>query len=366
MYIRAITNQKGGVGKTTTSVNVGAAMAEAGLKVLLIDLDPQGNLSTHVGLDIYNLELTLYDVLTQDRPLVDVLLPTGHENLYCAPSNIDLSSAEMEIVTTVGRETILKEALETLANDPKCPLDFDTVLIDCPPSLGLLSINALVAADELIVPMQTEFFALQGMSKLMETYELVKKRLNAKLRIGGIVACRMDTRTRLSAEVLDDIAGHFPELLFKTRIRQNVKLAEAPSFGQTVIQYAPDSNGAEDYRNLTAEIMGITREIPEEPLAGLGEDEEEELEEVAPEAAADEIELDSPIPRLDPDINGHRERKPDSSAAEGKPQNAIVEVKPEAPKAANPADDGEVTNFQTVAPKENDGGTESTVVETNS
>jgi chromosome partitioning protein len=251
MHVLAITNQKGGVGKTTTSVNLGAALAEAGRRVLLVDLDPQGNLSTHVGIDIYVLEKSMYDVLTGPMQLLEVIQPAGVANLFCAPSNIDLSGAEVEMVSAVGRETILKEALDSLRALPET---YDYVLIDCPPSLGLLCINALAASDAVLIPLQTEFFALQGMSKLMDVMEIVKKRINAKLRLGGIVACRMDTRTKLSFEVIEDIKSHFPELLFTTHIRQNIKLAEAPSFGKTVFEYAPDSNGAVDYRALAEEV----------------------------------------------------------------------------------------------------------------
>jgi chromosome partitioning protein len=259
----AISNQKGGVGKTTTAVNFGAALADRGKRVLVLDLDPQGNGSTHLGVDIYNLDLSIYDVLVADEPLANVIRPTGMPNLFCAPSNIDLSGAEVEMVSAVGRETILKEAIDEWANPVDADAnpaisgaDFDFILIDCPPSLGLLCINALAAADEILIPMQTEFFALQGMSKLMDVVEVIRKRINSRLHVGGIVACRMDTRTRLALEVLDDIKNHFPDLLFNTRIRQNVKLAESPSFGRTVLEYAPESNGAEDYRSLAAEYLG--------------------------------------------------------------------------------------------------------------
>lgn len=253
MQIRAIINQKGGVGKTTTSVNLGAALAEQGQRVLVVDLDPQGNLSTHVGLNIHELERTMYDVLTQGTPMKDVLQETGIQGLYCIPSNIDLSGAEVEIVAAVGRETLLKEALEDLNESVETP--FDHVIIDCPPSLGLLCINALAAAEEVLVPMQTEFFALQGMGKLMEVIEIVKRRINPILSLGGIIACRVDPRTRLSFEVLEEIENHFPDGLFQTRIRQNIKLAEAPSFGQTIMEYAPESNGAKDYRALALEFL---------------------------------------------------------------------------------------------------------------
>ena len=265
MRIVAISNQKGGVGKTTTSVNLGAALAERGHEVLLIDLDPQGNASSHVGVDIYRMEKSLYDVLTAGLPLEEILQTTSLPGLSCAPSNIDLSSAEIEMVSAVGREIVLKEAIARLDRDrkDKGQRPFDFVIIDCPPSLGLLSINALSAATEILVPMQTEFFALQGMSKLMEVVNIVRHRINPGLALKGIIACRMDTRTRLSSEVLDEIGRHFPSLLYRTRIRQNVKLAEAPSHGLTVIEYDPESKGAQDYRELALEFLGLLPALEE-------------------------------------------------------------------------------------------------------
>ena len=294
MRIVAISNQKGGVGKTTTSANLGAALAERGLRVLVVDLDPQGNLSTHLGIDIYQLERSVYDVLTQGTAIHTIIQAAGIEGLYCAPSNIDLSGAEVEMVSAVGRETILKEALSELERQTS-DNPFDVVLIDCPPSLGLLCINALAAADEILIPMQTEFFALQGMSKLMDVVALVRRRINPGLEIGGIVACRMDVRTRLANEVLDDIREHFDDLLFETRIRQNVKLAESPSFGQTVIEYDPESKGAADYRDLAAEFLGLSAAEDDE----LEEEEEEEAEDEE-KHGGEEAEVDDETPTQEP------------------------------------------------------------------
>lgn len=254
MEVVAVINQKGGVGKTTTTVNLGAALAAQGRRVLLIDLDPQGNLGTHLGVDINNVTPTIYDVLVHDVSLDKACHATGETNLECIPSNIDLSAAEMELVSMVGRETLLRDALEILESTH--PGRYDFVLLDCPPSLGVLTINALAAARSVLVPLQAEFFALQGMAKLTEIIGLVRKRLNPNVDLTGIVACKVDRRTKLTQEVLDEVQRFFGNRLFKTVIRPNVKLAEAPSYGQSVLTYAPDSNGAIDYQALAREFLG--------------------------------------------------------------------------------------------------------------
>ena len=218
--------------------------------------------------------------------MAEVIQETGVDGLFCIPSNIDLSGAEIEIVAAVGRETLLKEAIHELNESMDQP--FDHVIIDCPPSLGLLCINALAAAEEVLVPMQTEFFALQGMGKLMEVIEIVKRRINPSLDLGGIIACRVDPRTRLSLEVLEDIKSHFPDGLFKTRIRQNIKLAEAPSFGQTIVEYAPDSNGAADYRALATEFLVSISGATTPEAAAVSEPVIADAPTTAPEATASE------------------------------------------------------------------------------
>ena len=253
MEITAVINQKGGVGKTTTTVNLGAALAEQGQRVLLIDLDPQANMGTHLGVDSEDANKTIYGVLVQDVVLSDVIKPTEESGLFCVPSNLDLSAAEMELVSMVGRESLLRDALEVL--EQREPGQFDVVLLDCPPSLGVLTINALTAADKVLVPLQAEFFALQGMAKLNEVISLVQRRLNPDLAMAGIVACKVDRRTRLTQEVLSEVRKYFGDLLLSTVIRPNVKLAEAPSYGQSVLAYAPDSNGAADYRRLALEWL---------------------------------------------------------------------------------------------------------------
>lgn len=258
----AVINQKGGVGKTTTTVNLGAALAERGARVLLIDLDPQANLGTHLGIDPNEPRPTIYDVLVSSTPIADVVVPSAEANISVVPSNLDLSAAEMELVSMMGRETLLRDAFEDLERNH--PDAYDVVLMDCPPSLGVLSINALAAAQDVLVPLQAEFFALQGMAKLTEIIQLVQRRLNPALALRGIVACKVDKRTRLTNEVLDEVGRYFGPQLFKTMIRPNVKLAEAPSYGQTVLGYAADSNGAEDYRRLAREWCG---EVVEEPVA---------------------------------------------------------------------------------------------------
>lgn len=253
----AVINQKGGVGKTTTTVNLGVALAGLGKSVLLIDLDPQANLGTHLGVDVAEGK-TVYDVFVQDVKLKDVIRETCEPGVSVVPSNLDLSAAEMELVSMVGRETILRDALEVL--DKGSPGHYDVVLLDCPPSLGVLTINALAASRQVLVPLQAEFFALQGMAKLTEIIGLVQRRLNPEVELTGIVACKVDRRTKLTHEVLDEVRRFFGDRLLETVIRPNVKLAEAPSHGQSVLSYAPDSNGAADYRRLAREWAGIPLE----------------------------------------------------------------------------------------------------------
>jgi len=245
----AFINQKGGVGKTTSTANVGAALALLGKKVLLIDLDPQANLSIHFGVDIHSRGLSIYEIINGTHKPDEVVRKTEISGLDLIPSNIDLSSAEIELVNTVGRETVIKFNLENML------YKYDYVLIDCPPSLGLLTLNALTIVREIIIPLQTEYFALQGVSKLFQTFELIKKRLNEELEITGIIPCMYDSRTNLGHEVLDKIKEYFEDKVFKTAIRKNIKLSESPSHGMPIMTYAPDSNGAKDYAALTREII---------------------------------------------------------------------------------------------------------------
>ena len=252
----ALMNQKGGVGKTTTCVNLGAALARRGLRVLLVDMDSQANLTVHLDIRPDALEKSVYDLLTARATLAELIRPTSTLGMDVAPASLDLAGAEMELVSTVGREQILREALDRLeAGEGGAAEPYDFLLVDCPPSLGLLAVNALTAVREVIVPLQAEFFALQGMARLREVVGLVEKRLNPGLAVLGILPSMVDSRTTLSREVLTEIRGFFGAAVFGTAIRRNVKLAEASSHGRTVFEYAPDSNGAADYAALAEEVL---------------------------------------------------------------------------------------------------------------
>ncbi len=258
------------MGKTTTSVNLGAALASKGKKVLLVDIDPQANMSLHLDMDVFGSDLSIYDLLVGRCSLDKVIRETRVPGLFMAPSNIDLCSAELELVNTVGRELLLKDALKSHLEAMDDP--FDYVLIDCPPSLGLLSLNALAAAEDVFVPIQAEFFALQGMGKLMEVVNLIATRINAALKVTGIVICMYRAQTNLAKEVLGEVKSFFGDIVFESKIRQNIKLAEAPSHGQTIFDYDPCSNGALDYMQLAEEVLvqnnGVLREVPFPPSQG--------------------------------------------------------------------------------------------------
>ena len=247
--IIAIVNQKGGVGKTTTSINLAAALAMKGQRVLLVDMDPQGNASTGLAIPRSKRERTIYNVMTEDLPVDDAIQPTRVSNLFVLPSHVDLSAAEMEIGQSEGRTRILRDAFEA------SKAQFDYVMIDCPPSLNLLTINALAAARSVIVPLQCEFFALEGLSQLLQTVEMAKSSINPSLAIDGVMLTMYDRRNRLSSQVADDVRKHLGRAVFKTIIPRNVRIAEAPSFGQSVINYAPNSKGAKAYLDLAAELI---------------------------------------------------------------------------------------------------------------
>jgi len=254
MRVIAVFNHKGGVGKTTTVANLGAALARAGRRVLLIDCDPQANLTVHFGIDLEDPGKTLYDVLTADAPFADAVREAEEENLWILPSHLDLAGAELELATAMGRERIVKDALDTYLQEHE---DLDYVLFDCPPSIGLLTVNTLTATDEVIVPLQTEFLALRGVGKLIEVVNKVRRRLNPDLQITGILPTLSRTGTLLAREVMDEIETHFGDRVFKTRIRSNVRLAEAPSHGKSIFAYDRRSAGAEDYAALAVEVEAM-------------------------------------------------------------------------------------------------------------
>lgn len=248
-----LSNQKGGVGKTTSTVNLAAALARSGAKVLVIDLDPQGNASTALGVEHRPSVTSIYEVLIGEAKMSEVVQPsTDNDKLFCVPSTINLAGAEIELVSLVAREQRLKTALDEFLNDQAEP--FHYVFIDCPPSLGLLTINAFVAATEVIIPIQCEYYALEGLSQLLKNIELIEKHLNPHLRVSTILLTMFDSRTNLANEVADEVREHFPEIVLKTVIPRSVRVSEAPSYGQTVLEYDISSIGALAYREAAAEI----------------------------------------------------------------------------------------------------------------
>lgn len=247
-HVIALANQKGGVGKTTTAINLGAALSRAGLRVLIVDIDPQANATSHLGFDKHSIETSVYNVLVNQQPASDVITATERSNLELLPSTPDLAGAEVEMVGMLARETVLRRGLEPVQSN------YDVVFVDAPPSLGLLTINALTAATDVIIPVQAEYLALEGLSQLMGTIERVRDQLNQRLELLGLLLTLVDRRTNLAAEVEADLRNHFPQLVFKMVIPRSIRLSEAPSYGETIFEYDERSTGAEAYELVAREL----------------------------------------------------------------------------------------------------------------
>jgi len=248
----AVANQKGGVGKTTTAVNLGASLADLGYRVLVVDLDPQGNASTGLGINIRDLQASMYDVMLNDVPLDDCVEASSLRNLFVAPASLDLAGAEIELVPAFSRELRLRRALAEVADD------YEFVLIDCPPSLGLLTVNGLAAASEVLVPIQCEYYALEGLGQLMRNVQLVQRNLNPELELSAIVLVMYDARTKLSGQVATEVRNHFGDKVCRVMVPRTVRLSEAPSYGQPILAFDPGSRGAIAYRELAKEVSGGT------------------------------------------------------------------------------------------------------------
>lgn len=252
-YVISIVNQKGGVGKTTTAVNLSAFLAKKHKKVLMVDLDPQGNATSGFGFDKLELENTVYDLLVNEEEIQNVIVPTQVKNVDMCPTNINLAGAEVELVSAISRETILKNAIDTVRDH------YDYIIIDCAPSLGLLTINALAACDGVIVPIQGEYYALEGLTQLIDTINMIRKKLNPKIGITGVVITMHDSRTQLTKQVVEEVQKYFGDKVFKTFIPRNIRLAEAPSHGKTIDEYDAKSKGALAYQALANEVLKRTK-----------------------------------------------------------------------------------------------------------
>jgi chromosome partitioning protein len=250
--VMAVANQKGGVGKTTTTVNLSAALADLGFRVLIVDLDPQGNASTGVGINIRDLSTSVYDVLLHDAPMEDCIEATSVRNLYVAPANLDLAGAEIELVPAFSRELRLRSAIDSVRDD------YDYILIDCPPSLGLLTVNSLAAASEVLVPIQCEYYALEGLGQLLRNVGLVQKNLNPTLEVSAILCVMYDARTKLADQVVAEVRSHFGDKVCRTVVPRTVRLSEAPSYGQPITAFDPSSRGSIAYKEVAKEVSGGT------------------------------------------------------------------------------------------------------------
>ena len=252
-YILTLANQKGGVGKTTTAVNLAAFLGKKKKKVLVIDLDPQGNATSGLGIDKSELDSTIYDVLVNEEPMADSIWEASAANVSICPTNINLAGAEIELVNVMSREQVLKSALAPVKDD------YDYIIIDCPPSLSILTINALTASDGIIIPIQGEYYALEGLTQLVDTINIVKKKLNKNLSILGVVLTMFDRRTQLTRQVEEEVSNYFGDKVFNTHIPRNVRLAEAPSHGVAILDYDKNSKGSKAYESLAAEVIKRTR-----------------------------------------------------------------------------------------------------------
>lgn len=334
----AIINQKGGVGKTTTAANLGSALARLGRRVVVVDLDAQANLTLHLGTDLASGEPSTYDLLLGRESFAGCLKETTTAGLRLLPAHIDLSGAEIELASAFGREILLRETIDTWESasqeaNGEAPADY--VILDCPPSLGLLSINGLAAAHEVIVTLQTEFFALQGISKLVEIVQLMRRRINPNLNVAGILPTLYDTRLRLAREVLAEIRRYFPGQVFSHPIRTNVKLAEAPSHGVSIFEYAPNSPGARDYLILAREIMAAENQDPELAKRELPVPAVEQLE-----ATLAEMARPARTPKARPDRQTPAPTAPAATGDEDPDLPTVELTPPSAPQVQAQADPG--------------------------
>ncbi|MBU0278416.1 MULTISPECIES: ParA family protein [unclassified Gemella] len=250
MKVLAVCNQKGGVGKTTTAINLAASLASLKKKVLMIDTDPQANATSGIGIDKNDVEKSIYSVLVDEVNINTAIKPTSYDNLDIVPSSIELAGAEVELVSVISREQRMKNSISELESS------YDYIIIDCPPSLGLITLNSLTAADGVIIPVQTEYYALEGLSQLMNTFNIVRKHLNSTLEIFGVLLTMTDSRTNISSQVSEEVRKYFKEKIFDTIISRTVRLSEAPSFGEPIIEYAKSSTGAKQYLALAKEVIG--------------------------------------------------------------------------------------------------------------